>query len=63
MNFHMKDNSAGQRNWTTVKLPARARGMDAPSQIKGLRGGVRGYVPQEISQNDAQILERNLSGF
>ncbi len=59
----MKDNSAGQQNWITVELPARARGMDAPSQINGLRGGIRGYVAQEISQIDAEILERNLSGF
>ena len=30
--FTSKGNSAGQRHWTTVRLPARARGMDAPSQ-------------------------------
>jgi len=30
--FKFKDNSAGQRNWTAVRLPVRARGMDAPSQ-------------------------------
>jgi len=28
----VQGNSAGQQNWTAVKLPARARGMDAPSQ-------------------------------
>ncbi len=30
--FEFKDNSAGQRNWTAVRLPVRARGMDTPSQ-------------------------------
>lgn len=35
-----KDNSAGQRNWRALKLPAKARGMDAPSQIKGFCGGI-----------------------
>jgi len=28
----VQGNSAGQQNCTAVKLPARARGMDAPSQ-------------------------------
>jgi hypothetical protein len=28
----IKDKSAGQQIWTAIKLPARARGMDAPSQ-------------------------------
>jgi hypothetical protein len=28
----IKGKSAGQQIWTAVKLPARARGMDAPSQ-------------------------------
>jgi hypothetical protein len=30
--------------------PARARGMAAPSQLKGLRGGVPRYVAQAIPQ-------------
>jgi hypothetical protein len=34
--FKVKDNSAGQRNWTAVRLPGRARGMDAPSQREDL---------------------------
>ncbi|NVM22719.1 MAG: hypothetical protein HWN68_13180 [Desulfobacterales bacterium] len=53
-----KDNSAVLRNWTAVRLPARARGMDAPSQIKGLRGDVRRYVAQAIPQIDAEIAEK-----
>ncbi len=32
VSFKFKDNSAGQRNWTAVKLPARARDMDVPRQ-------------------------------
>jgi hypothetical protein len=38
--------------------PARARGAEAPSQIKGLRGGVPGYVAQAIPQIDAEIAEK-----
>jgi hypothetical protein len=30
--FKAKGNSAGKQNWTAVRLPVRARGMDAPSQ-------------------------------
>ncbi len=30
--FKFKGNSAGQQNWTAVKLPFRARDMDVPSQ-------------------------------
>jgi hypothetical protein len=37
---------------------ARARGAEAPSQIKGLRGGVPGYVAQAIPQIDAEIAEK-----
>ncbi|NVM24015.1 MAG: hypothetical protein HWN68_19830 [Desulfobacterales bacterium] len=32
--------------------------MDAPSQIKGLRGGVHWYVAQAIPQIDAEIAEK-----
>jgi hypothetical protein len=38
--------------------PARARGTEAPSQIKGLRGGVPRYVAQAIPQIDAEIAEK-----
>jgi tetratricopeptide (TPR) repeat protein len=35
--FKFKDNSAGQRNWTAISLPDRARGMDAPSQRESFK--------------------------
>jgi hypothetical protein len=48
----VKDNSGGQRNWTAERLPARARGTEALSQLKGLRAGVHGYAAQAIPQID-----------
>jgi len=54
----LKDNSAGQRNWTAFKLPARARGMDAPSQIKELRGGV--HLVRRIPPKAGQIDPRGI---
>jgi hypothetical protein len=38
-----------------VRLPVRARGTEAPSQLKGLRGGVPRYVAQATPQFDAEI--------
>ena len=49
----VKDNSAGQRNWTAARLPIKARGTEAPSQFKGLRGGLHGCAAQAIPQIDA----------
>jgi hypothetical protein len=37
----------------------RARAMDGPSQIKGLRGGVLEYAAQGIPQIDAEIAENS----
>ena len=38
--------------------PAMARGMDASSQLKGLRGDVLQYVAQATPQFDAEIAEK-----